>query len=147
MGGGGERCCVTEEKILSFVSWQDDLGMRKGVTVGITNDVTLFIGLCHGPSSCWHLTADAGVHFQFRTCGICSGKSGSWKGFSQNTSVFPVSIIPRFSIVIRFSETDATQSEKLGASLTDIEMLYRKPPISEVEITKALYYSDVSWCF
>jgi hypothetical protein len=47
------------------------------------------------------LTEEDGVRALVSPCGICSGQSGSRTGFSQSSSVCPISIIsPRFSILI-----------------------------------------------
>lgn len=39
----------------------------------------------------WHLTAEARVS---RPCGICGRQSASGTGFSPNSLVFPVNVIP-----------------------------------------------------
>ena len=38
--------------------------------------------------SCWPVTPEAWVQYQVSLCEICGVKSGTWKGFSPNSSVF-----------------------------------------------------------
>jgi hypothetical protein len=68
---------------------------------------------------CWNITADAPVIFVSGHEGFVVDKVALGKGFLRILQFFRSVSFQRFSIHIRLSESDVTQSEKLRASLNN----------------------------